>query len=132
MTHELLNPEGLVPPSGFTHAVIAAPGRLVFLAGQTGHAADLSIPEDLVEQFDAACSNVVAALASAGGRPVHVVSLQIFVTDMSAYRAKLKALGEAWRRHFGKHYPAMGLFEVSALLDDHASVELMATAVVPD
>ena len=76
MTHELLNPEGLVEASGFTHAVVAAPGRLVFLAGQTGHSADLSISNDFVEQFDAACGNVATALDGAGGRPQDLVSMQ--------------------------------------------------------
>jgi enamine deaminase RidA (YjgF/YER057c/UK114 family) len=52
------------------------------------------------------------------------------VTDRAAYLASLKALGEAWRRQMGRHYPAMALVEVSALVDDGALVEVEATAVV--
>jgi enamine deaminase RidA (YjgF/YER057c/UK114 family) len=55
----------------------------------------------------------------------------IFVTDAAEYRASLKGIGVAWRRHLGDHYPAVSLFEVSSLLDPEAKVELVGTAVVP-
>jgi enamine deaminase RidA (YjgF/YER057c/UK114 family) len=133
VTHELLNPESLSPPRGFSHAVVAAPGRLVFLAGQTAHATDGSLPsEDFVEQFDAACANVVTALEAAGGKPADLVSMQIFVTDVDEYNERRAEVGEAWQRHLGKHYPAAGLFGISRLVDPEARVELMGTAVIPD
>ena len=131
--HELVNPSSLAAPNGYSHAVIAAPGRMVFLAGQTAHSADGSLPEGgMVEQFDAACRNVATGLEAAGARPEHLVSMQVFVTDLEAYRSNRGAIGEAWRRHLGKHYPAMGLFEVRGLVDPRAVVELMSTAVVPE
>ena len=130
--HELINPPGLVAPSGFSHAVVAADGRTVYLAGQTGHRADGTLArETLVEQFDQALANVVGALAAAGGRPEHLVRVHIYVTDAADYRGHLRAIGEAWRRHLGTHYPAVALFEVSGLFDPDARVELVATAVVP-
>lgn len=132
MTHELVNPETLSSAVGFSHAVVAAPGRVVFLAGQIGEGPDgVLVSDEFVAQFDAASANVTTALEAAGGRPEHLVSMQIFVTDIAAYRANLRPIGEAWRRHFGKHYPAMGLFEISALVEPEAKVELMAVAVVP-
>ena len=131
LTHELLNPEGLMQPRGFTHAVAAGPGQLVFLAGQTAHAKDMSIPEDFVEQLDAACANVATALGAAGGEPEDLVSMQIFVTEIDEYTGRREEVGAAWRRHFGAHYPAAGLFGVTRLVDPAAKVELMAIAVVP-
>ena len=131
--HESVNPPSLAPPAGYSHAVVAAPGRTVYLAGQTAHSTDGSLPEGgMVEQFDAACGNVATGLQAAGARPEHLVSMQIFVTDLEAYRSNREAIGVAWRRHFGKHYPAMGLFEVRGLVDPRAKVELMAIAVRPD
>jgi enamine deaminase RidA (YjgF/YER057c/UK114 family) len=123
----------MLRPVGFSHAVVPADGRTVYLAGQTGHRADGALAGDtLVEQFDQALANVVGALAGAGGRPEHLVRVHIYVTDADDYRGRLRALGDAWRRHLGAHYPAVALFEVSGLFDPVARVELVGTAVVPE
>ena len=130
--HELVNPPELAPPAGYSHAVVAGPGRTIYLGGQAGHGPDGNLRgETMAEQFAAACDSLVIALAAAGGRPEHLVSVQIFVTDAEVYRANLGLIGEAWRRHVGKHYPALGLFEVRELFDPDARVELMGVAVVP-
>jgi enamine deaminase RidA (YjgF/YER057c/UK114 family) len=131
--HRIVNPPGLAPPSGFAHAVVAAPGRTVYLGGQVAQAADGSIVgHGMVEQFEVAAANLVTALSAAGARPEHLVSVQIFVTSVAAWRAALADLGAAWRHHLGRHYPAVSLFEVASLFDPAAEVELVATAVVPD
>ena len=133
MDHQFLNPAELGPPVGFSHVALPAPGRLVFLAGQTAHQADGRLAgETVVEQFGAAAANVATALAAAGAAPHHLVWLQIFVVDVDAYRAALRPIGAAWREHFGAHYPPMALFGVSRLFDPDALVELMAIAVVPN
>lgn len=131
--HRLLNPETLMPAVGFSHAVVAAPGRTVYLGGQTSHGPDgRSTGDTMAEQFDAAVGNVVAALEAAGARPEHLVSMQIFVTDAEEYRRSLRELGESYRRRFGRHYPAMALFEIKGLYDPASKVELMCVAVIPD
>ena len=130
--HRLVNPETLPPPTGYSHAVVAAPGTVVALAGQTGHRADATIEEDLVVQFDQAARNVAEALRAAGGRPEDLVQLLIFVTDVAGYRAHREEIGEVYRRHFGKHFPAMALLGVSELVDPRAQVELVGLAVVPE
>jgi enamine deaminase RidA (YjgF/YER057c/UK114 family) len=130
--HELLNPESLARPSGFSHAVAAAPGRTVFLGGQTAHDGDGRVVGNTVaEQFAGAAANVVTALAAAGGVPDHLVAMTIYVTDVDEYRASLDEIGGAYREHFGRHYPAIALFEVSGLFDPAAKIELVCTAVVP-
>jgi enamine deaminase RidA (YjgF/YER057c/UK114 family) len=131
--HRIVNPPGLPPPVGFSHAVVAAPGRTVYLAGQVGAGQDGRIPVgDLAGQFDLALGNLLAALAAAGGRPEQLVWMQIFVTDVQAYRARLRRLGEVWRRHLGRHYAATALLEVRGLFDPAAMVELMGIAVIPE
>ena len=131
--HRFLNPEGLGPPVGFSHVAVAAPGRLVFLAGETAHQADGSLAgPTLPEQFAAAAANVATALAAAGASPGDLVSLQIFTTDVDGYRLQSKAIGAAYREVFGPHYPPMALFGVTRLFDPAALVELVATAVIPD
>ncbi|HEX4705976.1 MAG TPA: RidA family protein [Pseudonocardiaceae bacterium] len=132
MSHEIVNPAGLAKPVGFAHAVVAAPGRTVYLGGQTAQdAAGVIVGATVAEQFDVAAGNVVAALAGAGGRPEHLVSLMIYVTDVPGYRAALRALAPVYRRHFGQHYPAIALLGVAELFDPAAKVELVGTAVVP-
>jgi enamine deaminase RidA (YjgF/YER057c/UK114 family) len=131
--HELVTAPELAPPVGYAHAVVAAPGRIVALGGQTALGPDGSIVgTSLVEQFDVAAGNVVAALRAAGCAPDDLVALQVFVTDVAAYRDALGELAGVWRTHFGRRYPALGLFGVTRLFDDAALVELMGLAVRPD
>ncbi len=131
--HQALNPPALLRPSGFTHAVVAGPGRTVYLAGQTAHRKDGRVSgATMVEQFDVAAANAVTALRAAGAEPEHLVAMQIFTTDLGQYRSSLEEIGHAYRKHFGRHYPAVSLFEVTSLFDPAASVELVCTAVIPD
>jgi enamine deaminase RidA (YjgF/YER057c/UK114 family) len=120
----IVNPPELPDPVGFAHAVVA--GRTVYLGGQTGGGATI------IEQFDDAAGKIVAALQAAGAAPEHLVSLVVYTTDVSEYRASMRELGEVWRRRFGRRYPALALVGVSALFEPDARVELMGVAVVPD
>lgn len=120
----IVNPPELPEPVGFAHAVVA--GKTVYLGGQTGEGATL------VEQFDSAAGRIVTALEAAGAKPDHLVSLVVYTTEIDEYRASTQELGEVWRRHFGRRYPAMALIGVSALFDPAARVELMGVAVVPE
>ena len=124
--HLIINPPELGEPVGFAHAVVAARGRMVWLGGQVGGG------DSVIEQFDAAATNLLAALAAAGGEPDHLVSLTIVTTVMDEYRASTQELGDVWRRHFGRRYPAMALFGVAELFDPKARVELIGVAVIPD
>jgi enamine deaminase RidA (YjgF/YER057c/UK114 family) len=128
---ELINPPELPPPAGFSHAVKA--GDTVYLAGQVAQGPDGAVVgETVAEQFDQAAANLMTALRAAGGQPDDLVSLQVFVTAVAEYRDSLPALARVWRRHFGRRYPAMGLFGVTELFDPAAKVELMGVAVLAD
>jgi enamine deaminase RidA (YjgF/YER057c/UK114 family) len=130
--NEAVNAPGLAKPVGFAHAVVAAPGRTVYLGGQTAQGQDGTIlGATMAEQFDVAARNVVTALAAAGASPDHLVSLVIYTTDVPAYKAALPELGAVWRKHFGRKYPAVALLGVAALFDEDAMVELVGTAVIP-
>jgi enamine deaminase RidA (YjgF/YER057c/UK114 family) len=123
--HRIVNPPELGKPSGFSHAIVST-GTTVHLAGQIGAGATIA------EQFDSAAGNLLVALRAAGGKVEDLVSLQIFTTDVAAYKAALPAIGASWRRHFGRHYPAMGLFGIAELFEPGALVELMGVAVLAD
>lgn len=131
-THVIVNPPELIEPAGFSHAIVAGTGTTVYLAGQTGHAKDGSLPgSGLVEQFDAAAGNVVTALRAAGAGPEHLVSMTMYVTDVAEYRSALRELLPVWRKHFGRYYPAAALIGVHELVDPAAKVELVCIAVIP-
>jgi enamine deaminase RidA (YjgF/YER057c/UK114 family) len=129
--HEIITAPALAPPAGYAHAVVAAPGRTVHLGGQTAQAPDGTIQGvTIVEQFDQAARNLIEALRAAGGEPDDLVSLQVFVTNLAAYRLSMRALGAIWRQHFGRRYPAMAVIGVTELFDPRALVELVGVAVV--
>jgi enamine deaminase RidA (YjgF/YER057c/UK114 family) len=127
----LLHPKNWAPTSGFANGV-AAEGRQVFVAGQVGSNARLEIvDDDFVEQVEQALRNIVDILAEAEARPEHLVRLTWYVIDKREYIARSSEVGQVYRRVVGRHFPAMTLVQVMALVDDRAKVEIEATAVVP-
>jgi len=132
MTVERINPPELAPPVGYSHATVAS-GRFVFLAGQTAlDAAGKLVAGTVVEQFERALGNLLAALAAAGGTPRDLASLTIYSTDIPEYRKHAKEIGAAWRRLVGETYPAMALVGVDRLWDVDAVVEIQGFAVLSD
>lgn len=125
----IIHPEGWPPAKGFTHGVLAE-GRTLWVAGQWGSDPAGNFPAGLVAQAEQALSNIAAVLASAGARPDQVVRLTWYMTDLADYGAKLKEIGEAYRRVMGRHFPAMTAVEVTRLVDPRALVEIEATAVL--
>lgn len=130
--HDIVAVPELVEPTGFSHAIVAKPGRTVYVAGQTAHGKDGTVHgTTLVDQLDAAAGNVVHALRAAGAEPGHLTSMIMYVTDVAEYRSSVKELLPVWRKHFGRYYPAVALIGVAELVDPAAKVELVCTAVVP-
>jgi enamine deaminase RidA (YjgF/YER057c/UK114 family) len=121
------------PGSGYSNGVLAdAGGRLLFIAGQIAWDENQKIvSDDFVEQFDLALENVIAVVKAAGGKSDNLARLVIYVTDKVVYRERTKQLGDRYRKHMGKHFPAMVLVEVKGLLDDRAKVEIEGMAVLP-
>ena len=127
-----VNPETLAKPSGFSHAVVADGGRVVFLAGQVALGAGGAIVGDTVaEQFEQALANLLEALRAAGGSPADLASLTVYAVDLDGYRAQAREIGQAWQRLVGREYPAMAAVGVSRLWDPAALVEIQGHAVIP-
>jgi enamine deaminase RidA (YjgF/YER057c/UK114 family) len=132
MRFEIVNPELLGTPKGWSNGVVApSDGRLLFVAGQAGWESDATgLPPDFATQFARALDKVLVVVRTAGGAPMDVARLTIYVTDLAAYREQRRALRDTWRERFGNYYPAMTLVEVSGLVDGGALVEIEATAVL--
>ncbi len=130
--HEVLHPKNWKPALGYSNGM-AARGRLVVTGGIIGWNADQVFEtDDFAGQAAQVLRSIVEVLACAGARPEHLVRLTWYVTDKHEYLASLKELGRAYRETIGRHYPAMALVQVVALVEDRAKVEIEATAVVPE
>jgi enamine deaminase RidA (YjgF/YER057c/UK114 family) len=128
----VVNPPGWPTPKGYSNA-ISARGRLVFVAGQVGWRPDGTWEtDDFAGQFRQALENTVAVLAAAEAKPTDIARMTIYVTDKQEYLRAGMAVGAAWRELIGRHFPAMALVEVRALVEDRAKLEIETTAVVAD
>ena len=127
-----INPETLAPPIGFSHAMVAsADSKIVFLAGQTAlNQQNVIVGNGIVEQFEVALTNILTALAAAGGSPSDLAQIRIYSVDPVDYRNHAREIGAVWKRLVGKQYPAMALVGVLRLWDDAALVEIEGTAVI--
>lgn len=126
-----IQPADWAAPRGYVNGM-AKRGELLAIAGQIAWDAQQRIVSDELDaQFGQCLANVVAVVEAAGGHASDVISLTVFVTDKQRYLAATKALSSIWRTHFGRHYPAMALVEVSALVEDRALVEIQGLAVLP-
>ncbi len=128
---EFLQPKDWKQPKGYANGV-AAEGRMVFTGGMIGwNAEEVFESRDFAGQAEQTLRNIVAVLAEAGARPDHIVRMTWYVTDKQAYLASQRELGAAYKQVIGRHFPAMAVVQVVALVEDDAMVEIEATAVVP-
>ena len=126
-----LHPPGWAEPRGYANGIVAE-GRLVFVAGQIGWDESATFrTHDFVGQVRRCLENVLAVLAEAGVGPEHVVRMTWYITDREEYLSNLESMGRVYRELMGRHFPAMTMVEVSALIEPEAKVEVEATAVVP-
>ena len=133
MSFKLINPEALGAPSGYSNGLLVeGGGKLLFIAGQIAWDQNQKIvSDDFVEQFDKALANVITVLRAAGGETENIARLVIYVTNKIEYRERTREVGDSYRKHMGKHFPAMVLVQVAGLLDDRAKVEIEGMAVIP-
>jgi enamine deaminase RidA (YjgF/YER057c/UK114 family) len=126
-----LHPSNWKAAKGYANGMLAE-GRTIWVGGQIGWNGDQVFEtDDFVGQVRQALENIAAVLAEAGAEPRHVVRMTWFITDKAEYLARLPEMGQAYRAVMGKHFPAMTMVQVVALIEDRAKVEIEATAVLP-
>lgn len=134
IAYQTVLPEGWPRPRGFSHAVVARGGTQVRIAGQIGvvrSQPSVATHADMGAQWAIALANLVTVLRAAGGRPEHLIMLRAYVTDIGEFNRAGAAVGKAWAETLGKHFPAMTLVQVSALIDPAAKVEIEGEALLP-
>jgi len=130
VTLRILQPPDWPRPKGYANG-ITAEGRVIVTGGVVGWNSTGVFPESFVDQAAQIFANIVAILAEGGAKPSDLVRMTWFLTDIDEYLAHQKGLGEAYRDHFGTHYPAMTAVQVVRLIEPKAMLEIEATAVVP-
>ena len=109
-----------------------AEGRILAIGGQIGwNGAQVFERLDFVGQFDQTLANIRAVLDEAGAKPENIIKMTAYVTDLDAYRSSLPHLGQCWKRHIGRWYPAMALVGVVGLVEKQALVEIETLVVIP-
>lgn len=131
MTLRALQPPGWPQPKGYANGLIGR-GQMLFVGGMVGWDEQGRFPDHFVAQVAQALRNIVAVLREGGAAPEHVARMTWYVTDMDEYRLSLRDLGPVYRSVMGRHFPAMALVQVQALVEPEAKVEIEATALVPD
>ena len=132
MTTKTLQPAEWARPKGYANGM-AARGQMIFISGQIGWDADGQFSSDnLTGQVAQALRNIVRVLKEAQAEPRHLVRMTWYVLNRDAYVRESRDIGAAYREIVGKHFPAMSVVQVSALVEQRALVEIEATAVIPD
>lgn len=126
-----INPPGLSNSPAYTQAVIAKPGNIIWISGQTAQNAKGEVvgKGELKAQLNQAWENVRLALAGSGATFQDVVKITTYVVnykpsmrdDLRA--ARLKFMGDA-------KPPAATLIGVQSLASDDWLVEIEVTAVI--
>jgi enamine deaminase RidA (YjgF/YER057c/UK114 family) len=129
---QALNPPHWKRPKGYANG-ISARGRLVVTGGLVGwDENEVFQSEDFIEQVRQTLKNAVAVLQEGSAGPEHIVRMTWYITDKQQYLTRLREMGEVYREVIGRHFPAMAMVQVAALMEDKAKVELEVTAVVPE
>ena len=130
MSHDVIHPEGWASAKGYANGILTNDGRL-FVGGQIGwNAEQVFETHDFVGQMEQILKNILAIVHKAGGQATDITRLTWYITDKKEYLARQRDVGEAYRRQFGKHFPAMTMVVVADLIEDKAQLEIEATAVI--
>ena len=124
-------PEGWPQPRGYANGMVAE-GRVLVTGGLVGWDAQGIFAKGFIGQLRQTFLNIKAVVEAGGGRVEDIVRLTWYVTDIVAYRNSLAELGPVYRANFGRHFPAMAVVAVAALVEPEALLEIEATAVVAD
>jgi enamine deaminase RidA (YjgF/YER057c/UK114 family) len=118
-------PDVHAPLAAYTHQIeIRGTERMLVLSGQVGRREDGAVPEDPVEQLDAAWENLERNLRAAGMGVRDVVKLTFYLAgEIDVQRRR-----EVNATRLRGHKPCMTLVYVAALASPEYKVELDAWA----
>jgi enamine deaminase RidA (YjgF/YER057c/UK114 family) len=130
MKPETINPEGWAPALGYANGMLMPDGTL-HIGGQIGWDKDKKFVDGgFIPQMAQALTNIADIVRAAGGTVTDIGRLTWYVKDKAEYVTHQREVGQAYRRVFGKHFPAMSMLVIDDLIEDQALVEIEATAYI--
>jgi enamine deaminase RidA (YjgF/YER057c/UK114 family) len=123
-----INPPGLTKPAGYTHVVLAADRRTVYIAGQVAFDSTGKVvgEGDFKAQAEQVYGNLRKALASVGATFADLVKTTILITDLK----NLPALREIRVKYMGPENPPANTLIVAHLARPELLLEIEAVAVL--
>jgi enamine deaminase RidA (YjgF/YER057c/UK114 family) len=128
MSSKIFNPEGLPPPTGYSHVAAVTGGTLAFISGQIASDASGAIvgAGDFRAQVEQVFANLKRAAEGAGGKFQDIVKLNVFIVE-SVGAAGIPVLREVRNRYVGTAMPpASTLLIVSGLARPEWLIEIEA------
>ena len=127
-TLKTIQPEGWATPLGYANGMLA-PNGILHVGGQVGWNADKVFEaSDFTGQMEQSLANIRAIVEAAGGQVTDIARLTWFIKDKEEYLAHQREVGQAYRRVFGRHFPAMSVIVVKDFIEEGALLEIEATA----
>ena len=131
MTPKIIQPDGWAPALGYSNGMLMADGTRCISAGKSGGTRTrTSLPRISSARWSRALTNIAEIVRAAGGDVTDIGRLTWFVKDKDDYLKEQRVVGQAYRRVFGKHFPAMSMLIVKDLVEDEALIEIEATAYI--
>jgi enamine deaminase RidA (YjgF/YER057c/UK114 family) len=129
-TARYINPPRLVTPSGYTHVVVSADGRTVYIAGQVAFDSTGKVvgDGDFRAQAEQVYANLRRALASVGATMADVVKTTVFITDVAKNNATFREIRAKYVSP--TQPPANTLVPVATLARPDLLIEIEAIAVL--
>jgi enamine deaminase RidA (YjgF/YER057c/UK114 family) len=130
---DFLKPDGLSPVNGYSHVIVAEPGKMVFIAGQVAndHDGKLVGKGDLRAQTVQVFENLKLALAAAGASFDDVVKIGWYVKEFKP--EYLPVLREVRNQYVNStRLPTSTLVGVQSLFQPDYLIEVEAIAVIPE
>jgi enamine deaminase RidA (YjgF/YER057c/UK114 family) len=128
-TANLINPETIHPPTGYSHVAEVTAGRPVYISGQVALDARGALvgPGDIGAQARQAFENLKAALQAVGAGFDQVVKLNYYLVDASQLPAVREVRDEYVNQ---RRLPASTAVEVRRLFRENLLIEVEAVAVI--
>ncbi len=129
---EFINPFR-IKPSGYTHTVVSASGRTIYISGQVpvNEAGQVVGEGDLKAQTKQVYDNLLYCLRFAGARFEDVVKMTTYVVNYKP--SDIDIVREVRKGYLSKENPpASTLVGVQSLVHPDYLIEIEAIAVIPD